>query len=306
MKHLFIFLFGLTFTLTSNAQLLRSEVYDFSIGDYFGLEHKSSNNGSPLYSVRYQMFHILSKQLSITADSVSYVAERQTYIPALPNGSGGATTPSYDIDTVSFLYKELNSPFSPLISNHTFGNSLNVFYENPTDECYNPFDSLMPSPLCINNSGQAVNFGMDPYFNDSDTCAFEPFVSSYFAYSHAGGPYGGVYNPGDPTTPQYFIDLNFVNHNGVACGNFPGFFVAVDEVNALELTVYPNPASTNLVVEGISSIATLNMRSSDGKDVSNKVNWNQLTIDVQQLSPGVYFLFVTDPSGKNGMIRFTK
>lgn len=306
MKNLFFFLFGIAISFSSTAQLMRSEVYDFSVGDYFGLEHKSAYNGSPLYTVRHQMFHILSKQLSVTADSVNYIAERQTYIPALPNGSGGATAPSYSIDTISFLYKQLNSPFSPLISGHTFGNSLNVFYENPTNECYNPYDSLIPSPLCINNSGQAINFGMEPYFNDSDTCAFEPYVSSYIAYSHAGGPYGGMSCPGDPTVPQYYISLKYVDHNGVSCGTFPSFFVGVAENEQFQLTIFPNPTRGKLSLQGIKQIVACEVFTAEGKNVSDNITWNGIEVDVTKLSSGSFVLKVIDASNKIGVARFVK
>jgi Secretion system C-terminal sorting domain len=307
MRNLFSFLFVVLFSFCSNAQLMRSEVYDFSVGDYFGLEHKAaSGSSSSLLVVRNEMFHVLSKQLSITTDSVVYSVERQTYIPALPNGSGGTYPPIYTVDTITILHTQLNSPFSAGISDHVFGNILYMFYEDPTNECYSPFDTLIPSPLCINNSGQAVSFGMNPNLNGSDTCAIEPYISSYIAYSHAGGPYGGMECPGDLTVSQYLIHLKFVNHNGVACGEFPGFFVGLEDFTTLELALYPNPSETNLVIEGISSIATLILISSDGKDITRDVSWNQLTVNVEQLSSGIYYLLVSDPTGKCGTIRFTK
>jgi hypothetical protein len=302
-----ILLFCLVFTsLFGQSQVMRSEVYDFSVGDYFGLEHKASTSSLPLLVVRNEMFHIISKVLSVTSDSVTYIAERQTYIPALPNGSGGATAPSYSIDTISFLYKQLNSPFSPLISGHTFGNSLNVFYENPTNECYNPYDSLIPSPLCINNSGQAINFGMEPYFNDSDTCAFEPYVSSYIAYSHAGGPYGGMSCQGDPTVPQYYISLKYVDHNGIACGTFPCFFVGVEENKQIQLTLFPNPTRGRLSLQGLEQIVACEVFTAEGKNVTDNITWNGMEVDVTKLSSGSYILKVMDASNKIGVARFVK
>lgn len=298
MKNLLILLAGIVLSTHANAQLMRSEVYDFSVGDYFELEHKEDFGNVILYR---DLFHILSKQLSVTSDTVVYVAQKQMLLVNM-NPNGG---PSFFIDTVTFQHTHLNSPFTPNFQHYTFGYVRNVFYENPTTECYVPYDSLMPSPLCISNSGQAACFGMIPYFNDGDTCLIEPFVSDFTAYSHAGGPYGGVIQ-GDPTFNAHIIDLGYVKHNGVSCGDFPSYFLATENDLIMELSVHPIPATSELTLSGLSSIASLNLVSSEGKDVTNSVTWNQLTVDVLQLPQGVYFLTVTDPAGKSGKVRVIK
>lgn len=302
-----ILLFCLVFTsLFGQSQVMRSEVYDFSVGDYFGLEHKASTSSLPLLVVRNEMFHIISKVLSVTSDSVTYIAERQTYIPALPNGSGGSYPSSYSIDTITFSHVQLNSPYSPAIWDSVFGNNMQRFFESDTNDCYNPLDTLIPSPLCINNSGVAAHFGMFVNVNSMDSCGMEPYFSEYFAYSHAGGPYGGMSCPGDPTVPQYYISLKYVDHVGVACGEFPSFFVGVGENEQIQLTLFPNPTRGKLSLQGIEQIVACEVFTAEGKNVSDNITWNGIDVDVTKLSSGSYILKVIDASNKIGVARFVK
>ena len=287
------------------SQLMRSEVYDFTIGDYFGLENKASDQSGGMLTVRYQMIHILTKQLSVTTDSVTYSAQRQSYIPALPNGSGGSTPSSYSIDTFTFMHSDLNTSFSPEIWDDVFGNSVTHLWDSDTNECYHSLDTLIPSPWCFNNSGQANHFGM--HIDNPDSCiSIEPYISDYYAYSHAGGPYGGKECPGDPTVQSLLVELFYVVHNGVECGQFPSFFLGIAEEDQLILTVFPNPARDEITVGGISVIQDFKILSSDGKNVSREVDLKENQLDVSSLDSGVYFLQLSDESGKTGLVRFVK
>lgn len=295
----------LLFSSISFSQLMRSEVYDFSVGDYFGLKNKATYQGMGMLTVRYQMFHILTKQLSVTGDSVTYSAQRQSYFPPLPSGSGGITPPSYSVDTFAFIHTNLNTPYSPAIWDHVFGNYATWFWESDTTGCYSSVDTIIPSPWCFNNSGQAYHFGM--HIGNMDSCiTIEPFISDYYAYSHAGGPYGGKECPGDPSVPSFWVELFYVVHNGVECGQFPDFFLGLEDYNRLSLEVYPNPVDDKLTIRGVESIQSFLITSSDGKMIGGVTLENNNIIDVAHLKKGIYFLHLKDFSGRNGTIRFVK
>ncbi len=284
---------------------MRSEVYDFTVGDYFGLENKATVPNSGMITVGYQMMHILAKQLSVTGDSVTYLAQRQTYIPALPNGSGGGTPPSYSIDTFAFMHRDLNTPFSPEIWEDVFGNNVTHFWDSDTNECYNSLDTLIPSPWCFNNSGQAYHFGM--HINDMDSCgSIEPLISDYYAYSHAGGPYGGKERPGDPTEQSFLVELFYVTHMGLECGQFPDFFLGLEQYDQLLIEVFPNPVCDKLTVQGVESIQRFSVTSLDGKMIDGLTLENDTVIDVTNLHNGIYFLHMKDYNGRNGTVRFVK
>lgn len=288
----------------SSAQLMRSEVYDFSVGNYYGLSFTASDLTNT-YTVKYQMFRILTKQYYSTGDSVTYTAQRQTYIPSLPNGSGGGTPSSYAMDTVSFSHTSLSLPYSPDMPDLVFGNQTTYFWDNDTNACYNPLDTIIPSPLCITNSGQEAHFGM--FIHIMDSCSgIEPLISEYHAYSNAGGPYGGMQNPGDPTYSNYLNELFYVVHNGVECGQFPSFFLNVNDYQELHLEAYPNPVQNNLTITGVNSFKSVVLYSSDGKIVNSNLSWNAHVLDVSSLDTGFYFLKITDETGKSGLVRFVK
>ncbi len=304
LRHLSFFIF-LLLSFFGTSQLMRSEVYDFSVGNYYGLEFRANVSGSfNMYTVRYQMFHILSKQLSATTDSVTYTAQRQTYIPPLPNGTGGSTPSSYDIDTITFMHESLNAVYSPNTWDQVFGNTASQFWDSDTNECYTSLDTLIPSPLCFSNSGQAYHFGM--HINNMDSCSLEPLISDYYAYSNAGGPYGGVQNPGDPTFQNYLVELFYVVHNGIACGQFPDFFLNAGENKQLLLKVYPNPAVDELIITGISGIKNCTILTAEGKLVGAPISWKDNVVEVSELSPGIYFLQLEDHAGKSGIVKFMK
>lgn len=293
------------FSFAISAQLSRSEVYDFSVGNYYGIEFKANGfNSSTMYTVRYEMFHILTKQLYVAGDSVVYSAQRQTYIPSLPNGSGGSTSPSLVIDTLSFSHIDLSLPYSPDMWDLTFGNYTTRFWDSDTNACYYPLDTLIPSPLCITNSGQAKHFGM--HLDVIDSCGIEPYISDYYVYSNAGGPYGGKENPGDPTYQNYLNELFYVVHNGVECGSFPSFFLNVEENQSLYLEVFPNPVQNQLTLVGAEVIKSSVLYSSDGKIVNEAMLWNGTQLDVSNLDSGIYFLKISDETGKIGQVRFVK
>lgn len=306
MKNLFLIAIFYFSTFTGFSQLMRSEVYDFSVGNYYGLKFNSNMPGSTtMYTVRYQLFHILSKQLSVTTDSVTYSAQRQTYIPPLPNGSGGAFPSSYSIDTITFMHQSLNTIYSPDMFDDVFGNMVSHFWDPNTNECYTALDTLIPSPLCFNNSGQANHFGM--HLHVMDSCpTIEPFISDYYAYSHAGGPYGGKQNPGDPTVTNFLVELFFAVHNGVECGQFPDFFLKTNENAPLVLSAYPNPVVDELVITGISGIKHCTLLTAEGKTATACVSWKDSVVEVSNLSSGTYFLKLEDSSGKSGIVKFIK
>lgn len=288
----------------SFSQLMRSEVYDFTVGDYFGLKNKATDLNIGMITVRYQMIHILTKQLSVTGDSVTYSAQRQIYIPELPNGSGGGFPSSYSIDTFTFMHKQLNALYSPEIWDHVFGNTATQFWDADTNECYQSLDTLIPSPWCFNNSGQANHFGM--HLGNSDSCEIEPYWSDYYAYSHAGGPYGGKEHPGDPTEQSFLVELFYVVHNGVECGQFPDFFLGTSEFSVPTIVIYPNPVSDVLNLEGLKVQSNARICALNGAVLHDEIQVIDNRITLEFLPPGFYLLYLKSENGEAFVQRFTK
>lgn len=303
MKKLLILSSSFFVLQVSYSQLLRSEIYDFSVGDYYEIEHVSNQAGqSNDVTWKLQTFHILGKQVSGGGDTVSYSAQRQTYFPSIQGSN-----PLLEIDTIQFSHFNLNAVYSPTDYDLTFGNSLGMFWYDDTTSCYTQFTSLSNASFCPGVINQQLNYRME--FNDWSSCISSQsplFVSDYKVYSHAGGPYGGKDDVGEPNYVKQLIHLSYVNHNGIECGTFPDYFLGLKEQNQLNISVFPNPAMDNLSVKGIDAIKSFSVTTSDGKSINN-VSLDALNnLDVSKLTVGVYFLRLTDNQDKIGMVRFMK
>ena len=75
----------------------------------------------------------------------------------------------------------------------------------------------------------------------------------------------------------------------------------------ITLNVYPNPASNEIVVSGISKGSTIQIIDASGKVVSTKVVSNQSqTVDISRLSKGVFFVRVSNDNGTINNTSFIK
>lgn len=303
MKKLLTILLAFFALHMSYSQLLRSEIYDFSIGDYYEIEHVSNQAGqSSDVTWKLQTFHILGKQVSVGGDTVTYSAQRQSYFPSIQG-----STPFLEIDTIQFSHVNLNAIYSPTDNDLTFGNSLGTFWYDDTTGCYTQFTSLSNSSFCPGVINQQFNYRME--FNDWSSCISSQsplFVSDYKVYSHAGGPYGGKDDPGEPNYVKQLIHLNYVNHNGVECGMFPNYFLGLKEPYQLNISVFPNPVMDKLAVTGIEGIKSFSVTTSEGRIVGHVTADALNNLDVSKLTAGVYFLRLTDNRDKSGMVRFMK
>ena len=86
--------------------------------------------------------------------------------------------------------------------------------------------------------------------------------------------------------------------------------LSAEEYQALELSVYPNPASENLkvVIPAEVTFGTLTIIGVDGTIVSqrNLENQTSLTLDLSSLAQGIYLLELKSPDQKTWISRFVK
>lgn len=82
---------------------------------------------------------------------------------------------------------------------------------------------------------------------------------------------------------------------------------SVEKIDELKFNIYPNPTENSVFVGGLNSAEKYNIEilSIDGKQISNQ-ELNGNSINIQDLSSGIYFVKVTDNEGKIGMQKITK
>lgn len=308
MKTISLFTFLLFFSMSGYSQLMRSEVYDFSVGDYFGIAYRAGSWYGDEQHTKDYMYLILSKQLSTNGDTVVYSAQRQIYLRPIPDGNGGTTPSSLSIDTFEFSYTNLNAPYHLLDYDHTFGNNLSIYWQIDTSNCDTSSITSSSSDFCAGLIDQKMEFEYSN-MNFGEGCFDDGkgYSSNYRVYSHAGGPYGGWSHP--QPHPVFFYDnynLFFTRQNGAACGSFPDYFLSMEEQLPLKFSVFPNPANNQLNISEIEGVEYYRVTSADGKKVNQVKLQDYLTLDISNLNSGVYFLHVTDGSGKSGVVRFVK
>ena len=91
--------------------------------------------------------------------------------------------------------------------------------------------------------------------------------------------------------PSYFSSNSPLSEiNKPIWGTCPSF--GIDDQNQLDISIYPNPVSDIVYIDGSSSQLKIVVFDILGKQVLNKSNTN--TINVSLLSKGVYFIKVSD------------
>jgi hypothetical protein len=96
----------------------------------------------------------------------------------------------------------------------------------------------------------------------------------------------------------------------VLSGNFwmPNLTTDVPSLGIPALKLYPNPASTNITIEGIKNIENIEIVGISGNILLSK-NINSIdkvTLDINQLAQGTYLVKVTDISGVSVFAKFVK
>lgn len=73
------------------------------------------------------------------------------------------------------------------------------------------------------------------------------------------------------------------------------------------INIYPNPAQDRLNIEGLNGDMTICLSNATGKVLHNLNTSNsKATIEIEHLSPGIYFLMITDTSGTMLRTKFIK
>ncbi|WP_118976757.1 T9SS type A sorting domain-containing protein [Taibaiella koreensis] len=100
-----------------------------------------------------------------------------------------------------------------------------------------------------------------------------------------------------PTTGKSFYRLKQIDQNGGFAYSNVAAVMFRKEKNAISL--YPNPASNELIIEGLEHNATICIMNTLGQNLRTlKSNENQVHLNVSDLVDGVYYIVVTDQDDK--------
>ncbi|PCI96119.1 MAG: hypothetical protein COB15_11375 [Flavobacteriales bacterium] len=241
---------------------LKSEIYDFDIGDIFHFVSESLTTSFQTNRTRTD-FEVIDKYYSITGDTVYYV--RDVSFGSKPASNSLWTYSTY-IDTAQ--YSNLADTIIPYVSN----SGLNVSVISDTNFCHGRIKNRLTfHPIEYTESWTYVvgcGYVSHSYSSSqSQTSAY----SFHLVYYKKGIEEWGIQNPTS-------IDEN--------------------ELNKLRLEVFPNPTSDYLSFNSQEFInANVTITSIEGKNVLNmKIVNDNTTIDLSNLTKGVYVLNIYNAS----------
>ncbi len=153
------------------------------------------------------------------------------------------------------------------------------------------------------NNGIALNGSFNNWGGKSTSVIKEPdnFGVGQDALAMALGtwPYGiaGEWNDVSSLNTMYYV----IEFNGITIG------LISNQVEDNDISIYPNPTNEKLVLSANSSFKTITITSIDGKIVREILgSHNSLTLDISELSAGIYFAKITLSNGKISTKKIVK
>jgi len=105
------------------------------------------------------------------------------------------------------------------------------------------------------------------------------------------------------TNKEHLLEINVDNTTEVVSGRFSSeFYVGIEELNQLKVSVFPNPTSDEILIDGI-SVFSVSVIDQFGKEVLSST---ERLIDVSSLAKGTYFLKGKTREGELFYSRFLK
>jgi hypothetical protein len=266
-------------------KVTNEDLYDYQPGDEFQYHEYYFHAGNPpeFNHNIYIKYTILSRNM--TNDSIIYKAIHEHF---------SVDTAQFHVDTVQLKYYR-----------HTV---------------------IAHIPFELINGGYYFNFGSTKHFGLSNYCGLKLWTYTYIPqynleYCALDTCWGqteyippmypiittryvvglGIYTDESslllppPTGYLQQMDMVYFKKNGIICGT--DFVLGIHEsITDKKISIYPNPATSSLWIEGLSKTATAEVFDMSGKILLKKqLNTNQ--IDICTLAKGLYFIKLTTEEG---------
>lgn len=239
-------------------------------------------------------------------------------------GTGGSPAPPWTEQTAG------NVPFDRrfLVSSGPF----NLFAGDTTHMHYSGLwarDTINPHPFAAADALYAAKDlcqeKFDSDYSDFDCCPpnaeihlVQPIASQFlFSSVEEGDEYFWDFGNG-ATSFERFPPVHFYLDNGVYevmlvvsndCGSDTAYmqvsrqFFGINELNEFELSIYPNPATTNLTIESRTPLAQVWVRDVAGRAVLPTLRFRSGygNIDVSSLPSGIYLVEVLTKNGQRSV-----
>ncbi len=279
MKFIVAFLFLIPFSLSSQAYV--DSVYEFEVGDEF--HYKLENTYNTLLYYRYTRNKIISK--NITSSKIYYIIQSDGYIDYI----GGVNTffNSTFVDSFPVLDTIKDTIPPCLDSTHPYFDSVTSQFGNVN--CY------LIDTIYFDSSYNSLVYKIS--YNAIEHISFKIYAKGI----------GKVFDKDRTWTPIIETINELVYYKDSSTGFTWGtpviFNVGLKEFKQLNFTVYPNPTTNFIQLNGLeNSTNNFQLINSIGKAIlTGKIESNQ--IDCSTLPSGIYFLKIINKTGSSGIKR---
>ena len=263
------------------------EIYDYNIGDVFESSTEHYYGGGASEVIDFDS--IISK--IVTAFSVSY-----TVASSSKQSIGGSfptivncfynTNALFEDTTKLFYLNKLPEEWRSPEYYHYFPNAHVI---GTTDSCTTQVYQMDLEHIDYGNGWLIeVSDGMNSYLSSNS-------ASYGIGYGEVGMDITD--REGDPFSPDQNMHMDYAYKNGNACGTEYHIPVSVDNVqgNTRQLFVYPNPASTEIMVSSPDLIENISITNVFGQTVYTGYDRSsKVVINVSSFVPGIYYLKVNN------------
>ena len=327
MKNLLLLLSLISCALTINAQIIFYEGFPYNVGDTLPQpDWTGVNTGDQIFittgSLTYSGF------AASTGEKVSFDGSGRDYQRTFSSISTGTVYLSFiinitnvDLDTVGGYFTGFGSStttFGSTVWTKKSGSGFNIGFNPRTTVANTLWDNTvyaLNEPVLIVVSYELVSGTT----NDVSKIWINPGSTSFGANEPT--PLYNVINTGtdmtsinrmfirqDNPTKTPFIDMDEIRVGSSWASVTP----TATGINAIsfenEITIYPNPVKNTLNIKSNEPLKQIIIYDLTGKSLKTKENYNEnnLTINISDLSKGIYFIQTISTTGKTFTTKFIK
>jgi len=105
------------------------------------------------------------------------------------------------------------------------------------------------------------------------------------------------------TSQEYLLEVTVDNTTDVPSGRYSSeYYVGINELNSVNVSVYPNPATDEILIDGV-KVATVSIRDTAGREV---YSGTERVVNISELAAGTYVLSGVSREGQTFVQRISK
>lgn len=269
------------------------DIYNYEVGDEFHIASSMMPGGpGPLYpSGNYTMMEILTKNYSVTTDTVTYLVRTATWSSSYNNGIS-YVSPVVE-DTSLYVYTDLNK----YVSNYVFGH--NVLPFAPSGDSISNFGGVyfQTYDTTCNRITEEYRTDIGLMENNGNICyIFPEFAGGVPAYYYIEGvgvaSFAANYEPDVPQQWSQGTDFVYIKKGNCITGTPMIRPLGIDITNNSIIKILPNPSNGIFNINvGDDKISYIEISNYLGEIIKKQiVNTKIVEVDLTTFPNGIYIV----------------